>query len=112
MTAASQLELCFDFEPLPVQRKHQPIDRRRSHRLGEPYHPFDADLARSIILEQLRKAGGEWVGKRRIFRACGMHSTYVATLVSRMEDEGAVEIGEKFWPRDQYRITTSRRESK
>lgn len=75
-------------------------------KLGEPYYPFGADQARQTILEQLRKASGGWVGKRRIFRACGMHPTDVAILVLRMEDEAVVESGQKFWPSDQYRITT------
>lgn len=106
MTGTNQLALCFDFEPLPVQRQHKPTARQRPRRPGEPYYPFNAELARSIILKQLREAGGDWVGKRQIFRACGMHPTDVAILVSHMEDEGLVEIGQKFWPSDQYRITT------
>ena len=102
----SQLAFSFDLEP-PQTRRHKPRqpDSRKPRQLGEPYYLFDAELARSIILEQLRKVGGEWVGKRRIFRACGMHPTDVAILVSRMEDEGVVEIGQRFWPSDQYRIT-------
>lgn len=103
--ANAQLALSFDFEP-PRSTRRKPLqsDRRKPRQLGEPYHPFDAELARGIILEQLCKAGGEWVGKRRILRACGMHPADVANLVMRMEGEGAVEVGQKFWPRDQYRI--------
>lgn len=102
----SQLAFSFDIEPPQSERrKPSKTGKLKPRSLGEPYYPFDAELARQTILEQLRKAGGEWVGKRRIFRGCGMHPTDVAILVSRMEDEGVVEIGQRFWPRDKYRIT-------
>lgn len=103
----SQLAFSFDLEPpQPERRKPSNTGRLKPRSLGDPYYPFDAELARQTILEQLRKAGGEWVGKRRVFRACGMPPSDVATLVSRMEVEGIVERGQKFWPSDQYRITT------
>ncbi|SEI98139.1 hypothetical protein SAMN04244579_02677 [Azotobacter beijerinckii] len=104
-TAAEQLALCLDFEPVRAERrKPRAQDRRKPRQLGEPYYPFDADLARQTILDQLRKAGGEWVSKSRIFRACGMHPGDVAALAWRMADDGMVEIGQKFWPYDRYRI--------
>ncbi|ASL26211.1 hypothetical protein [Azotobacter chroococcum] len=100
-----QLALCLEVEPPRAERrKPQPPDRRKPRQLGDPYYPFDADLASQTILEQLRKSGGEWVSKHRIFRACGMPPSDVAALVLRMEDDGVVETGQKFWPHDRYRI--------
>lgn len=100
-----QLALCLEVDPPRAERrKPQPPDRRKPRQLGEPYYPFDADLASQTILEQLRKSGGEWVSKNQIFRACGMHPSDVAALAWRMADDGLVEIGQKFWPYDQYRI--------
>lgn len=100
-----QLALCLEVEPPRAERRKQrPQDRRNPRQLGDPYYPFDADLASQTILEQLRKSGGEWVSKRQIFRACEMPPSDVAALVLQMEDDGVVETGQEFWPHDRYRI--------
>ena len=104
----SQLAFCFDIEvpPSPVVRR-SPVKagRKMSRQLGEPYYPFNAAVARKTILERLRLGAGEWVNKRRIFEACGMPPSDVVALVRRMKAEGLVQIGEKYWPGDRYRIS-------
>lgn len=77
----SQLNL---FEPLRPS-----ISANRS-----PYLPFDPGAARNIILEQLRRAGGEWVRRMVIRRATGMRPSEVASVLNDLASTGLIEFTE------------------
>lgn len=84
MTATSQLALCFDFEPPQTKR-------RKPRQLGAPYHPFDDAEARRTILECLHKAGGEWVRRRKLHRATGMHPQHTGGVIDDLVRGGTIE---------------------
>ena len=57
----------------------------------DPYRPFDAAFARSIILEQLRRADGDWVRRRVMSRATGMRPAFVSSLLAELCSAGTIE---------------------
>ncbi|HAW60900.1 MAG TPA: hypothetical protein DCX26_01015 [Pseudomonas sp.] len=59
-----------------------------------PYLPFDPAAARKIILEQLHRAGGEWVRRMAIRRATGMRPSEVASLLDDLARTGLIEFTE------------------
>ncbi len=60
-----------------------------------PYLPYDPGAARKIILEQLRRAGGQWVRRMAIRRATGMRPSEVASLLDNLARTGLIEFTEK-----------------
>lgn len=88
----SQLAFSFDIEAAPVERRPpSKIDRKKPRLLGEPYCPFDAELASQTILEQLRKAGGEWVRRRALMRATGMRPQGVGPVIAELVHASVIE---------------------
>lgn len=88
----SQLAFSFDIEASPVERRPPiKIDRKKPRQPGDPYCPFDAELARQTILEQLRKAGGEWVRRRALRRATGMHPQDVGPVIAELVHASVIE---------------------
>lgn len=89
----TQLAFSFDIEPPRAEpRAARQLPARRTHRqLGEPYCPFDAELASRTILEQLLKAGGEWVRRRALRRATGMHPQDVGPVIAGLVHDGVIE---------------------
>ena len=83
-TTDMQLALNFDAEPLRPER-------RKLRQLGDPYYQFDAGQARQTILEQLRKAGGEWVRRRALRRATGMRPQDVGLVIAGLVNAGVLE---------------------
>lgn len=59
-----------------------------------PYLPFDPAAARKIILDRLRRAGGEWVRRMALRRATGMRPSEVASLLDNLARTGLIEFTE------------------
>lgn len=92
MSAELQLSLCFDSErQRPRPRKPAAAAQRGPRQPGDPYHPFDAELAHRILLEQLHKAGGGWVRSMVLNRATGMHPSDVRRVKEDLERAGLIE---------------------
>lgn len=94
----SQLAFSFDIEAPPVERRAPGRQGRRTpRRLGDPYYPPDADLARQAVLDALRKAGGEWVRRRALHRATGMHPQYGGAVINTLVREGLIEEADFYY---------------
>lgn len=88
----SQLAFSFDIEAPPAERRAPGRQGRRTPRqMGDPYYPFDAGIARQAILDALSEAGGEWVRRRALHRATGMHPQYGGTVINALAREGLIE---------------------
>jgi len=57
--------------------------------------PFDPAAARKIILDRLRRAGGEWVRRMALRRATGMRPSEVASVMDDLARTGLIEFTEK-----------------
>ncbi len=88
----SQLAFSFDIEASPAERRAPGRQGRRMPRqLGDPYYPFDAGIARQAILDALSEAGGEWVRRRALHRATGMHPQHGGVVINALVCEGLIE---------------------
>lgn len=70
----------------------QPLRSATQNR--SPYRPFDAVIARGVILEQLRRAGGKWVRRMALRRATGMRPSEVGSVLHKLASTGLVEFTE------------------
>lgn len=88
----SQLAFSFDIEADQIERRPpSKIDRKKPRQTGDPYHPFDAGLARQTILEPLRNAGGQWVRRMTLHRATGMRPHEVGRVLAELVSTGVIE---------------------
>lgn len=57
----------------------------------EPYRPYDAAAARSMILARLHCAAGGWVRRRELSRATSMRPAFVSSLLAELCSSGSIE---------------------
>lgn len=71
-----------------------PLPRLATAAKRSAYLPFDPAAARKIIVEQLRRAGGDWVRRMALRRATGMRPSEVASVLNDLASTGLIECTE------------------
>lgn len=79
-----------------------PIRSRK--KLGKHYRGFDEVQAAQIIMDELHAKRGEWVSKRILFDLTWMHPKGVGKVLHELERSEKIEVGQRYWPMDRYRI--------